>query len=105
MEKWGIHFSALRLFTKNLLGLTDEEIARKAPSMDATAPLHIRDAEEFEAERSTAHVVPLPRRGELARLVLREFAADRVSRGRARELLRVDATVDLQALAQSVGVA
>ena len=105
MEYWGIHFSALRLFTKNLLGFTDEEMARKAPRVDSTAPLHIRDAEELEAERSAAAVVPLARRGELARLVLQELANGRMSRGRARELLRVDASVDLEALTQAVGVA
>jgi Zn-dependent peptidase ImmA (M78 family)/transcriptional regulator with XRE-family HTH domain len=105
MEKWGIHFSALRLFTKNVLGLTDDETARRAPRVETTAPLRLRDAEELEAERSTASIIPLPRRGELARLVLGEVAGERMTRGRARELLRVDAGVDLDALARSVGVA
>ena len=102
MEHWGIHFRALRLFTKNLLGLSDEAMAREAPNVDTSTPLHIRDAEELEAERSAAIAVPLPRRGELARLVLQSFSSGGITSGRVRELLRIDASVDLEELAQSV---
>jgi Zn-dependent peptidase ImmA (M78 family) len=100
MEVWGIHFAALRLFVKNLLMHSDEKMAKVVPSVETNAPLHIRDAEELEAERSPLAVVPLPRRGELVRLVLQEFSEGRLSTGRARELLRVDATVELGELAR-----
>lgn len=104
MEKWGVHFAALRLYTQKQLGLTDEQIARRCPRVDSGAPLHIREAEELEAERSALHPVPLVRRGELSRLVLEEFADGRLRAGRARELLRVDATVDLVSLLRAAGL-
>ena len=39
---------------------------------------------------------------ELARLVLQRFASGEVSSGQVRELLRIDASVELEELAQSV---
>lgn len=104
MEHWGIHYSALRLYVKNLLGLTDEKMARVCPKVDTGAPLSIRDAEELEAERSPLKAIPLPRRGELSRLVLQEHVAGRMSAGRARELLRLDATSDLRELVRTAGL-
>jgi Zn-dependent peptidase ImmA (M78 family)/DNA-binding XRE family transcriptional regulator len=105
MEQWGIHYSALRLYLKNLLGFSEERMVRECPRVDTNAPLHIRDAEELEAERSPLKTVPLPRRGELSRLVLQEHAAGRMSKGRTRELLRLDASTELDVLVRSAGLA
>jgi Zn-dependent peptidase ImmA (M78 family) len=104
MEHWGIHFSALRLFLKNLLGFSEEQMVEAGPRVETNAPLRIRDAEELEEERSPLNEVPLPRRGALSRLVLQEFGAGRLGRGRVRELLRIDATVDLDGLVRAANV-
>lgn len=101
MEEWGVHFGALRLYVKNFHKLSDEEAERDLPSrVDTTCPLLLRDAEELPAERETSLPVPWPRRGELLALALDAVRRGQMSRSRLRDLLRIDATVSIEHLAQ-----
>jgi Zn-dependent peptidase ImmA (M78 family) len=96
METYGIHLMALRLYVKKVLKLSDADALSLLPSVDSSPPLLIRDAEELPAERqATLCRIPLSRRGELAHLVAKFLSVEKLSRGRALELLRVPESFDL----------
>ncbi len=85
MEKWGVHFSALRLYVEKALSLSREEAQHAIPEIDRSCPTRWSEAEELPEERRGLKQVPIHRRGALARLVLELVRKDQISHARARE--------------------
>ena len=106
METYGVHYSALELYVKNLLQLGDEQARESIPRVDTTAPLFMRNAEELAAEREgeALPAIPLSRRGELTSLAARALVEERISRSRFRELLRLPADKPVEAVAEFLGI-
>lgn len=99
METWGVHYSALRLYVEKSLGLSADDAKQAIPNVDRSSPNRWAQAEELVEERRGRERISTPRRGALATLVLDALRSDRLSYARARELLRLDATVSLEELA------
>jgi Zn-dependent peptidase ImmA (M78 family)/transcriptional regulator with XRE-family HTH domain len=100
MERWGVPRSALLLYVKKVLKLSDDEAARDLPQLDGTCPTSWKEREELPAEHTRLDDVPLPRQGTLMQRVVETYRSGQIGLGMVREKLHVDVTVSVERLAK-----